>query len=554
MSDSSPTPKKRGRPPKIKEVETNSATPPSYENNSYATYQGSYQDVTTNLFGSNFFSSYSTESIESMVANPMNTNREVRHMAKLIYNSNGIVTNVVDYMVAMPTLDKIIIPHGTSKPKIKKNKEKMEWALKTIKDKEFIRDCIFRDANEGICFYYCETTKPINDKDNTLSDYDIQRITEINSLDDSGMNISMISLSADYCKIVGIKNSSYVIAFNLDYFSDYVGDSLERKLKKYPKEIRDGYTTKNTQSNSNNWLILDNTKTIVHKIRSSKDEPWGRPLVLAALKNILYSDYFTETKRNVLDELNNKVIYETFPEGEKKGMSSLTEKQQKNQHETVKTAVMQKNSRGGTSFFSVAAGTKLDSLDVQTAIFDEKNEKDLTDKIATDLGFAASLLNGSSSGNYSTQQNNLQLVISEVFSWIEGISSELNKVINANVIQDKVNYMEVYYLPCSLVNRKEFFGYMKDLYSSAKGSLSALIASTGVNVDAYMAMLDYETEENWENRYPIHATSFTMSGKDSADSDKDKSGGAPTVDNPTNQQTIQTKSNNGNKQPKPSTK
>jgi len=65
-----------------------------------------------------------------------------------------------------------------------------------------------------------------------------------------------------------------------------------------------------------------------------------------------------------------------------------------------------------------------------------------------------------------------------------------------------------------------------------------------------MAMLDYETEENWENKYPIHATSFTMSGKDSANSDKDKSGGAPIVDSPTNQQTIQGKTNGSNSSPR----
>lgn len=552
MPDISPTPKKRGRFPKNKEIETNSSSSPSYENNSYINYQASYQDVTTNLFGSNFCSAYSNKTIESIVANPMNDNEQVRHMAKLIYNSNGIVTNVIDYMVAMPTLDKIIIPHGTSKTKIKKNKKKMLWTLQTIKDKEFIRDCIFRDANEGICFYYCEVAKSINDKSKTLSDYDIQKITEINNINDMGINISMISLPSDYCKIVGIKNSSYVIAFNLDYFSDCVGDSIERKLKKYPKEIRDGYIARNVKSDNNNWLILDNKKTIVHKIRSSKDEPWGRPLVLAALKNILYSDYFTETKRNVLDEVNNKIVYETFPEGKEKGLCALSDTQQKNQHNTVKTAVMQKNSRGGTSFFSVAAGTKLDSLDVQTNIFDEKNEKDLTDKIATDLGFAASLLNGSSSGNYSTQQNNLQLIMSEVFSWIEGISSELNKVINENIIKDKVNYMEVYYLPCSLVNRKEFINQMKDLYTLGHGSLQAWIASTGFSVDAYVALMNQETDEQWDLKYKPHPTSFTISDSADKSNPNNNIGGRPEEDNPTNQQTIQSKTNGSDNQLKPS--
>lgn len=540
-------PKKRGRPPKNKEVkETVPETSHGnklYEHNSYVTWNTSYQDVATNLFGSNFLSLYSPQAIENMVADPMSNNQQLRHLCRMIYNSNGIVTNVIDYMRAMPTLDKIVIPRGKNKSKSKKNKEKMIQALNMIRDKEFIRDCIFRDANDGICFYYCETSKSLNDKSNTLSDYDVSIITEINEVSDLGTNVSMISLPTDYCKIVGIKNSSYVMAFNLDYFSDYVGDSLERKLKKYPKEIRDGYFTY-SQGKCNNWLILDNKKTIVHKIRSSKDEPWGRPLILAALKNILYADYFTETKRNVLDELNNKVIYQTFPEGETKGRSALTEKQQKSQHEAVKSAIMNKNSKGGTSFFSVASGTKLDALKVSTDIFDEKNEKDLTDKIATDLGFAASLLNGSSNGNYSTQQNNLQLVISEIFEWVEGISLELNKVINENIIKDRDNYVEVYYLPCSLINKSDFINQMKDLYTLGRGSLQAWIAATGFSVEAYMELMNQEAEEEWDIKYKPHQTSFTTSGGDE--------GGRPSEENPTNESTIQSKSNNSNGQTKPS--
>ena len=49
------------------------------------------------------------QEIEKMVADPMNHNEQLRHLCRMIYNSNGIVTNVIDYMKAMPTLDKIVI-------------------------------------------------------------------------------------------------------------------------------------------------------------------------------------------------------------------------------------------------------------------------------------------------------------------------------------------------------------------------------------------------------------------------------------------------------------
>lgn len=34
---------------------------------------------------------------------------------------------------------------------------------------------------------------------------------------------------------------------------------------------------------------------------------------MAALSDVLYKDYFIDTKRNVLDWVNNRVLYEVFP-------------------------------------------------------------------------------------------------------------------------------------------------------------------------------------------------------------------------------------------------
>ena len=298
-------------------------------------------------------------------------------------------------------------------------------------------------------------------------------------------------------------------------------------------------------------VVLDNDHTIAHKIKCKVSEPWGRPLAIAAISDILYQDEFVDTKRGVLREINSQVIVQTFPEGRDKGTCALTKTQQQDQHDKVKQAVMTKNNRGGTTFVSVAAGTKLDSLDINnTDIFDEKNEGNLTDKIALDLGIASSLLNGSGSGNYSSQQNNLELINAQIYSWIQEIQAELNYVINACIIKDKKNKVEVYYLPTSLVNRKSFFEMMKSLYLEASGSLTFLIASTGINPEVYFNVLDEELDNKIFDKYLPHQTAFTQSGKMQS---KDK-GGRPENDNPTNESTLLTKANDSNNQPKPSTK
>ena len=464
--------RKRGRPPKTQTSGTNqsqstqTATPPShsYEANSYF---GTIPLNSADIFGCNLYDEFTPEEIRSIVKDPIANHSLTRRLAMFVYNSEGVVTNAIDYMVALPCLDRVIYGKKRlfGKTKLNKNKDLMLSTLEGINDKQFIRDALFTDMNEGNCFYYFEVTKKANDYTKTLSDHDVENIIE---LCDLGVNAAIIPLPYEYTKIVGRKNNRNVIAFNLRYFEDMCSsvEDRNRKLKKYPAEIRNGYNKWNNEKSSmNNWLILDNKHTIAHKIKCKISEPWGRPLAIAAIADILYQNEFVDTKRNVLKELNNKIIFQTLPEGKDKGSCALTKTQQQDQHDKVKQAVMTKNNRGGTSFFTVSAGTKIDTLDVDaTDIFDQKNESDLTDKISLDLGMAASLLNGSGSGNYSSQQNNLELINAQIYTWIQELQSELNYVINENIIKDKKNRVEVYYLPTSLVNRKNFFEMMKSLY------------------------------------------------------------------------------------------
>lgn len=554
MSES--TPRKRGRPPKNPEnksapvAETNNYTPKEVQSsqpevtsefcsmNSSLAYSYSY-------FGFNIFDFYSHEQLAALVRDPMANNELLREISLILYGTCGSYTHAVDFQVAMPTLDKVIVPHGSNKQKRKNNKELMISALRTIKDKEIIRDALFRGLVEGIYYGYFETTsRPVSNK-KYMTDYDVEAISEINEL---GMNASVISLPAKYTKIVGIKNSSYVIAFDLDYFDFADGESAEQKLRKYPKEIREAYERrKNSNGSIGNWYVLDNNNTIVHKIRSKREERYGRPLVLAAINDILYGDYFTQTKRNVLDEINNRIIYQEFPQGKDKGTSALTKQQQENQHNAVKQAVLSKNNRGGISFFSVAAGTNIKAIDSQnTDIFDEKYESNLNDKIALGLGFGGSLINGVATGSYSAQISNLELITAQLFQWIDQIAEELNKCINANIIKDKRNWVECKYLPITHVNKDKMVGYAKDLYLQGKGSLSLWASACGISPDVFFALLDQELSEDVENKYPVHKTSFTMSAKDSVDK-----GGRPIESNPSDA-TIASRSNNGNAMPSPS--
>lgn len=507
-----------------------------YEFNSFV----SPMDISS-LFSCGIYDYFSKEEIDSILRDPIGNHDAAIRLSNFVYTKNGIVSNSVDYMTALPCLDRILISKNKRNTKtVQANKALMKSVLEKIDDRQFIRNALFTDMLDGIAFFYFETKKKNYDKSKFMTDYDVENIVEINEV---GINASIISLPWKYTKIVGKKNGRYVLAFNLRYFDDYTGDKLERKLRKYPEEIVKAYNSRNTRTTGGDWVILDNDHTMCRKIKCKDSEPWGRSLIIAALADVLYKDYFTDTKRNVLDEINNKIIYQTFPEGKDKGSSSLTRKQQEQQHATVRQAVMNKNSRGGISFFSVAAGTKLDSIDVSTDIFDSKNESDLNDQISLDLGISSALIGAMTTGNYGASQSNLEMITAQLYVWVNEWQNELNYVINKNIIQNEKNRVEVYYFPTSFVNRKSFFDMMKGLYDVG-GSLSFLVASTGVDPDAYFSVLDEEIDNKIYEKYLPHLNSNTISKNDDV-------AGRPKTETPT-ENTIKSRDNGGNNIPSPS--
>lgn len=524
----------RGRPKKESTVEINleQSSPTvqnTYEYNSYSN-NTEYEAI----FNCGVYDYFSKEDIDRILRDPIGNHDLAIQLSEFVYTKNGIVTNSVDYMTALMCLDRILSVKNKNN-KSDKNKELMKSTLETIDDKAFIRNALFTQMINGIGFFYFETTEKNADKTKFLNDYEVENILEINSL---GINASIITLPWQYTKIVGKRNGRYILAFDLSYFDDYTGESLERKLRKYPKEIVDGYKD---ETRKGNWLVLDNSHTMCKKIKCKDVEPWGRSLVIAALSDILYKDYFVDTKRNALDELNNKVVVQTFPQGKDPGSCALNGTQQEDQHNKVKQAVMNKNNKGGTSFFSVASGTKIDTLDVSTDIFDDKNETNLDSKISMDLGICASLIGAMSTGTFAGGQQNLEMITSQLYTWVCEWKKELEFVINKNIIKDEKNKVSIYYFPTSFVNRKTFFDMMQTLYTSAGGSLTFLIASSGVDPDIYLETLNNEIDSGFFEKYKPHKTSFTVSKDDDV-------GGRPTTDNPTDG-TVENRNIGGNEMP-----
>lgn len=520
---------------------------PTAEANSYM-YNTKITCEWARLFSDSCFQSqYTSDEIREYINHPAIYQKELRELGWWAYRVDGSVSSAVDYLRTMHTLDKTVVCKSRTldgkKPRsFNKNKQLMLNTLEVIKYKEKIRDALLKRCNDGIYFYYFETSAVNSITKKFLNDIDVERIYEINEL---GINASIISLPVDWCKIVGKKNNAFVVAFDLKYFLQFDERKRDMELLKFPKEIRDGFKKNEKHIGEKSWIVLDNNKTIVDKGKTPDNVPYGIPLAICALDDILYANYFVQTKRNVLDSVNSQIIYEVFPEGEK-GKCTLTSNQQKEQHGIIKEAIVNKKNKNGVAFFSLAAGTKMDSIKVDTDILDEKNENTIKNSVPRDLGISSASLNGEATGNYATASLNIEMVAGNVYSWIENFMNELNKCINANIIKDKRCKIACNILPVTYVNRDKFFNQMKALYSECNGSFMAVIAASGMDVESYLSLLDEEKELNFDEKYMPHASMHTQSSSDNK-------GGRPSISDSEvkNENTLASKGINGNANPKP---
>jgi hypothetical protein len=132
-------------------------------------------------------------------------------------------------------------------------------------------------------------------------------------------------------------------------------------------------------------------------------------------------------------------------------------------------------------------------------------------------------------------------MLTQVWQLLEQISYQYTKVFNSLISFAGKDIIEMAYLKTSTLTKDKDINNAKELYTLGGGSRLYWIATTGVEIDLYMSLMEYEKEEKFDEKYPPHQTAYTVSGKD----------GRPTENNPKNENTLRSKTN-GNNQPRPS--
>jgi len=545
-------PKKQKEDPQSQQIETNNqniqftnTSPPLSNSNEIELNSLSYSSFSLGRLDTD---NISMSDLKQYVKYPMIYNEILRTISEQAYNSCGIYSQVIDYSVSIPTLAYITTMRNNT-PKLKKKKKKFNLLLKLLNHDRSTRD-ILRNLYISGTYIGILRNSTASNKNIDFSAMSVESIDRIEglSLDD---NFMIQPLDLDYCKIIGFQNNASIAVFDMMYFDQFKYGGLVNEIKNYPKEFIKGYMDYKKDS-SKRWFILDYRKTITLKFRASENECYGRPYGLSAFSDMKASSDYDDSQYQLITELASSIYYLILPSGEKTGSCSLNSTQQKEVIEAFKGAVKINTSgeKNKISTLSLAPGTEISRLSKDSSLIKDTLSNENIKKISTSLGFASSALNAESGSgsSYANLQVNIDLISSQVFQTINEIAREYTRVLNELLEIQPLDYIDIKYLPISWLNKDSIFEKAQSLYTQGKGSLKFWISTMGVDVDDYLSLMEEELEEDFENKFPIHATSATFSGNDNK-------GGRPLMDE--KDLSINgkvTRTTNSNNQVKPSTK
>ena len=214
------------------QTETNTQSTPSLSNSNEIELNSlSYSSFSLNRLDTD---NISMSDLKQYVKYPMIYNEILRVISEQAYNSQGLYSNIIDYMIAIPTLSYITTMRNNTS-EFKEKKKKFNLLLKLLNHDRSTRDILRSLFIDGTYIGILRDSTANNKKLDTsavLID-SIDRIEGL-SLDD---NFMIQPIDLDYCKIIGFQNNVSIAAFDMMYFDQFKYGGLVNEIKNYPKEF-----------------------------------------------------------------------------------------------------------------------------------------------------------------------------------------------------------------------------------------------------------------------------------------------------------------------------
>jgi hypothetical protein len=496
----------------------------SYEEVQKAFAEGYILEMTDNV------KTISLDTLQKWFSNPDQYIENISNLLSYHYLCNGDVFQLFDMIFSLPQLDYKITAYEKTKSYTKDVARIRQVLEKTIKHKQLTRDLLVQLAHDGtlIGTWLGSSSDPyFYTFDNLKYIYPYGRFKN---------------------DMIGVIDLKWLETMASDEERESIYNNLkplvsQNKYDKWKNELN-AEKKKKLQ-----YITLPPEKTLVARTHTlNRNQRLGLPYGTQTLFDIQHKNKMKDLERAIANKIIRAIMVLKF-KGKDDNDVKVKEGLKKEVFNKVKKVL--ENNAGTQNSISVIGIPDFASIESpefkngDKILSPEKYESTNAD-IANATGVSTVLTSGQG-GNYSGAKLNLDILYKKIAVLLEQVEEVYNQLI-VQILGEKKgnNYTFSYSKETPLEKTKKLETLMK--LQTMGFSTSYILDELGINSEAYFEQSIYEIEElKLRDRIIPQMSVYTMSGKDDDGID-----GAPTVENPTNDNTIQSKEIDSGNMPKPS--
>lgn len=471
------------------------------------------------IFNDGIIKTVDLKDVKDWLSNPEEYQKELERLATYYYISNSSVFQLYDLAEVLPTLNYKITAEEMDKS-YKDNKILIKKLMKKVKHKQLSRDLITQTIATGtLCgIWVGKKTNPYFFVFNDL----------------------------EYVFPAYIKNGEWVLWLDLSWFKTMSEAQREFMIESLsPYVTMSDYEKHVNEPNEIRFVDLPVERTACIKTHTLfRNQRLGLPWGTQSFFDNVHKEKLKDLEKSISNKVINSVAVLSIGNDEFTD-SNLGAKKKKKVYRGVKSA-LQKNNADGITVLGIPHWSSLEFPQVKTDALDPKKFESINEDLNMASNGIMNIINGKS--NYSTGKLSLEVMYKKIAVLLEQIETQVyQKLINLSLKKrDEDNYSVTYDKEVPLTT-KEQIAILEKLSVSFGFSLKALIDKIdGVDFEQYVEDSIYEQEVlKLQERIKPYLSSFISTGDEGER-------GNPEVEEVDNPATEQTKTSDGNNNPKPS--
>lgn len=491
--------------------------------NTYDEYISNYvEGFIARLYNQGILKTIDINTLQNWFANPDTYINEINNLLQYYFIVNGDIFQLYDLVSALPTLNyKIDIFDRTVKNE--KYISTCITALNSVKHRQLTRDILSQTISEGTLVGMW-----LGDKDNPyffIFD-DLKYVFPSYRL--YGQWIAELDLEW----LRKMKDDERQIYFN--NLSPYVTED------KYNKYLNNSFDKKYR------YIELPTDRTAVIRTHTTKrNQRLGLPWGTQAIFDMQHKQKLKDLETSVANKIINAISVVKF-QGKDESGTKINENKQKKVFSKVKQALEQ-NSQNGITVIAIPdfASFEFPKFETGDDVLDPKKYTTSDNDISAATGVSYALTNGTGS-NFSSAKLNLQTLYRKIGVILEVIEDEVyQRLFNIVLPAGVSDSYHLTYDKAEPLTKKDKVDILSKLHFQEGFSLKAVIDQLeDTEWNSYIEQSLYEQENmKLPEKIKPYTSAYTNTG------DPNNPGGAPTVDDPDNPNTISSKTTGGNDSP-----